>query len=199
MIHRLTFFPNSFPDESLLSRISRYHLLAGNKTIRSTYEDLFGKSPFPLEQIVPTNIEVLAGRILGSQRETLKALLLENTLLPLFLPYLGPVKSEQSEEGSSEVVSHIPRRVVGMHGEARLCLECVEDDKNEFGVPYLHRSHQIPGVSACWKHRKTLLSSCPVCTCPFLFSRKLLSIPWQSCRCNWKPDVENKNSCSRCA
>lgn len=191
MTHSLTFFPNSFPDESLLSRISRYHLLSGNKTISSTYEDLFGKSPFPLEQIVPTNIEVLAERLPGSQREVLKALLLENTLLPLFLPYLGPVKSEQSEEDSSEVVSHIPRRVVGMHGEARLCLECVEDDKREFGTPYLHRSHQIPGVSACWKHRKILLSSCPVCACPFLFSRKLLSIPWQSCRCNWKTDIEN--------
>lgn len=191
MTQVLTFFPSSLPDESLLSRISRYHLLTGNKTISNTYVDLFDKKPFPLEQIVPTSIEVLAGRLGGERRERLKELLLENTLLPLFLPYLGTAKSEANSDVSSEIVSHIPRRVVGMHGEAQLCLECVKEDAAEFGVPYLHRSHQIPGVTACWKHRKKLLSCCPICACPFLFSRKLLSIPWQSCRCGWSPDLDN--------
>lgn len=183
----LPFFPSSLPDETLLSRVSRYHLLSGNTTINITFDELFSKPPFPLEQIVPPGIEILAARLPGEQRDELKKLVLENTLFPLFLPYLAPTKSTSPSVDSSDVVSHIPRRVVGMHGEAHLCLHCVEDDQREHGVPYLHRAHQIPGVSVCWKHRTPLLSSCPECGCPFLFTNKLLSIPWQPCRCAWHP------------
>ncbi|WP_374554281.1 TniQ family protein [Aquitalea pelogenes] len=190
MNHQLPFFPSSLPDETLLSRVSRYHLLSGNKTIPVTFDELFGKPPFPLEQIVPLGIEVLATKLPGEQRDELKKLLLENTLLPLFLPYLAPTRvSTNLTVDPSEVVSHIPRRVVGMHGEAHLCLECVRDDQRAYGVPYWHRSHQIPGVSICWKHRTPLLDSCPVCGCPFLLSKKLLGIPWQPCRCAWQPNV----------
>jgi hypothetical protein len=185
MDHQLPFFPSSFPDETLLSRVSRYHLLSGNKTINNTFDELFDKPPFPLEQIVPPGLEILAARLPGEQRDELKKLVLENTLLPLFLPYLAPTKPTNPDLDPSEAVSHIPRRVVGLHGEANLCLHCVEEDQREHGVPYWHRSHQIPGVSVCWKHRVPLLSSCPVCDCPFLFSKKLLSIPWQPCRCSW--------------
>lgn len=192
MNHQLPFFPISLPDETLLSRVSRYHLLSGNKTINSTFDELFGKPPFPLEQIVPTGIEVLASRLPGEQRDELKKLVLENTLFPLFLPYLAPAKPSNSIVAPSELVSHIPRRVVGMHGEARLCLQCVENDQHEHGVAYWHRSHQIPGVSTCWKHRTPLLSSCPKCSCPFLFTKKLLNIPWQPCRCTWQPNLDSR-------
>lgn len=192
MDHKLPFFPSSLPDETLLSRVSRYHLLSGNKTINNTFDELFGKSPFPLEQIVPLGIEVLAAQLPGEPRDSLKTLLLENTLLPLFLPYLAPKRSSNPAMDPSEVVSHIPRRVVGMHGEAHLCPHCVEEDQREHGTPYWHRSHQIPGVSVCWKHQSPLLSSCPVCSCPFLFSKKLLSIPWQPCRCGWSPTLDTQ-------
>jgi len=188
MINQLPFFPSSLPDETLLSRISRYHLLSGNKTINLTFDELFSKAPFPLEQIVPPGIEVLAARLPGEQRDVLKKLVLENTLLPLFLPYLSPQKPNKNSVDPSELVSHIPRRVVGLHGEAHLCLHCVEEDKRKHGVPYWHRSHQIPGVTICWRHQAPLLSSCPVCDCPFLFTRKLLSTPWQACRCAWHPN-----------
>lgn len=184
----LPFFPSSLPDETLLSRVSRYHLLSGNKTVPRTFDELFGKPPFPLEQIVPLGIEILAARLPGEQRDELKKLLLENTLLPLFLPYLAPTRPSNLAVDASELVSHVPRRVVGMHGEAHLCLNCVEDDQREHGVPYWHRSHQIPGVSVCWKHKTPLLSSCPVCSCPFLLSKRLLGIPWQPCRCSWRPN-----------
>lgn len=195
MNNQLPFFPSSLPDETLLSRVSRYHLLSGNKTINNTFDELFGKPPFPLEQIVPPGIEVLAARLPGEQRNSLKTLLLENTLLPLFLPYLAPTRASTNlADDPSEVVSHIPRRVVGMHGEAHLCLDCVEDDQREHGIPYWHRSHQIPGVSVCWKHQTPLLSSCPVCGCPFLLSKKLLCIPWQQCRCTWQPNLASRPS-----
>ncbi len=191
MNHQLPFFPHSLPDESLISRVSRYHILSGNKTINGTFDELFGKKPFSLEQVVPVGIDVLAQRLPGEQRSSLKALLLENTLFPIFLPFLAPNRPSNFATDSSEIVSHIPRRVVGMHGEAHLCIDCVAEDRKEHGVPYLHRSHQIPGVSVCWKHQTPLLSSCPLCSCPFLFPKKLLGMPWLPCRCSWQPTVSS--------
>lgn len=174
-----------------MSRVSRYHLLSGNKTINSTFDELFGKRPFSLEHIVPVGIDVLAKRLPGEQRSSLKTLLLENTLLPMFLPFLAPNRPSSFATNSSEIVSHIPRRVVGMQGEAHLCLDCVAEDQHEHGIPYWHRSHQVPGVSVCWKHQTPLLSSCPLCGCPFLFPKKLLSMPWLPCRCNWQPTAHS--------
>ncbi|RCU45684.1 hypothetical protein DU002_14585 [Corallincola holothuriorum] len=45
----------------------------------------------------------------------------------------------------------------------RWCPECVAEDESEYGVPYFHRDHQLPGVFHCQKHQMALTSSCPEC------------------------------------
>ncbi|MEE1673716.1 TniQ family protein [Agarivorans aestuarii] len=45
----------------------------------------------------------------------------------------------------------------------RWCPECVSEDEAEYGVPYFHRDHQLPGVFHCQKHQMALTSSCPEC------------------------------------
>ena len=47
---------------------------------------------------------------------------------------------------SGTLVSRLPRRVVGHHGEPRLCRACVKEDVNAFGMGYWHRAHHLPGV-----------------------------------------------------
>jgi hypothetical protein len=51
----------SMPDETLHSRITRYHFLSGNRTEAETFRDLFGSDPFGVGML-PKKIEVLAGR-----------------------------------------------------------------------------------------------------------------------------------------
>jgi len=188
MGYELTFFPSSLPDETLHSLVSRYHLLIGNCSHQTTFLELFQRPPFPLNQIVPPHIETLASQLPGEPRSVLKQLVLEHTLLPLFLPYLAPQLPTRIKGDPSEVVSHIPRRVVGLHGDAQLCLHCVPEDEQTFGMPYWHRSHQIPGVTVCWRHNTRLINSCPSCQRPFLFNSALFKLPWQPCcRCGWRP------------
>lgn len=172
------FFPQSLPDETFSSRVARYQLMTGNASTTASFKELFGQANFALEQIVPPHLETLAARLPGEPGVTLHSFLRENTLLPLFQPFLG--KREQGEERNSPI-NRLPRRVVGKHGDARLCIQCMVEADERFGFGYWHRSHQAPGVSACWKHGSLLLSSCPVCSLPFQRLGRLLEVPWRPC------------------
>lgn len=172
------FFPQSLPDETFSSRVARYQLMTGNASTTATFKELFGQANFALEQIVPPHLETLAARLPGEPSITLQSFLRENTLLPLFRPFLG--KRNQCEERTS-VINRLPRRVVGKHGNAHLCIQCVVEADERFGFGYWHRTHQAPGVSACWKHGSLLLSSCPGCSLPFQRAGRLLEMPWRPC------------------
>lgn len=178
MSRTVPFFPPSQPDEALNSRVSRYHVVAGNSSSTVTLNELFGAPQTGLDQVVPPGLEVLATRLPGDPRTNLLNILSENTLLPLFQPFIGHVESNASQQS---LLSRLPRRVVGKTGEAYLCVQCVREDEKTFGIGYWHRAHQAPGVTACWKHRTQLLSSCPVCRLPFQRRYKLLDATWNVC------------------
>jgi hypothetical protein len=172
------FFPPSQPDETLNSRVSRYHVMAGNSTFGATLDELFGNPLTGLDQAVPPGIDVLAMSLPGDPRTNLLNILSENTLLPLFQPFIGHADGNASQQG---LLSRLPRRVVGKHGEAYLCVQCLREDEKTFGIGYWHRAHHAPGVTACWKHRTQLLRSCPVCRLPFQRKYKLLDATWNVC------------------
>lgn len=191
----ILFFPPSFPDETLHSRVSRYHFLSGNKTASLSFIDIFDAIPFPLDIVVPKQIVQLAGRLPGVTKDNLHSLLKNNTLLPLFTPFLGTKDTieKSSTDTVTDSLTRIPRRVVGLHGAAKLCIECCESDAIEHGSSYWHRAHQIPGVSSCWKHGKKLIRSCPFCSKPFSIKNQFLTLPWVPCECGWAPDAESHN------
>ncbi|MBB5547589.1 TniQ family protein [Paraburkholderia fungorum] len=183
----LLFFAPSLPDETIQSRVARHHVLAGNRTEADTFLDLFDSPPFALQQIVPPGLTRLAARLSDDSGSALKTLLVQNTLLPLFTPFMGEDSDAQGASLTSASASkRLPRHVVGLHGEAQLCAACVVEDVSVHGMAYWHRAHQVPGVSVCWKHQLTLLSSCPDCRRPFQFYNRLLRQPWQACRCGWQ-------------
>lgn len=75
-----------------------------------------------------------------------------------------------------------------MSGDSRLthmCPQCLTEDEDEHGCAYLHRSHQIPGVTTCWKHETRLLDRCPSCNCPFAHPSQLILSAWLGCACGF--------------
>lgn len=187
----LPFFPESHPDETFLSRVSRYHLLSGNPTKAATDQELFGKRVI-LDFVVPAQaLSSLVARLPGDPDLVMQSLVQENTLLPAFSPFLGtdatPARQEIQLGQHYNGLGRLPQRVVGMHGESRLCVECLREDVSKRGIGYWHRGHQIPGVQACWRHQKPLLQGCPVCRRPFARAQHLLSMPWANCPCGWQP------------
>ncbi len=49
------------------------------------------------------------------------------------------------------------------HHHSQVCLSCLKEDVEKFGVPYLHRAHQLPNTLVCHIHHVPLISSCPCC------------------------------------
>lgn len=173
------------PDETLLSRITRYHFLSGNKTEAETFRDLFGVAPFQLS-IIPKQLENLASRLPGIKESNLAELLEINTTFPAYKPFIGLSKEQSTELDRvlSDVV-RVPRWEGTKNSRAKICLACVQADLIESGYAYWHRAHHMPGVTACWRHGEELLQSCPNCSHPFYRKNKLLPSLNDDCVCGW--------------
>ncbi|MGQ7244860.1 TniQ family protein [Salinicola sp. V024] len=184
----IVFFPPSMPDELLLSRISRYHLLSGNNSEIDTYQDLFGTAPFPMA-IIPKQLEILASRLPGTKQDNFIELLKSNTSFPSYKPFVGVSSCAKNPlvQTVSVDVARIPRREVSGNNRPQICPSCVRADVVESGYSYWHRAHQMPGVTACWQHGEVLLPSCPNCSHPFYRKLKLLPNPSEGCICGWNP------------
>ena len=177
----LPFFPAPYPDEAITSQISRYHILRGHRTERAIYDELFQAAPFSLTYWVPPYIDRLARRLPGCPDANHTALIKDGTLLPLFKAF-GRMNDEDDICEKYQSVA-MPRRIVGESGTTHLCISCVIEDMDTYGMPYIHRAHQIPGVTACWKHETKTIERCPVCKCPFEIPKSLILSPWKACAC----------------
>lgn len=191
----LLFFPMSMPDETLHSRITRYHSLSGNRTAAETFHDLFRSTPFSVG-LVPKQIETLAARLPGDPESNVEELICANTMFPAYRPFLGiGQRGDNVRAGSSlSGVARIPRREGSVHRKAKLCSACVQQDLLETGYAYWHRSHHLPGVSVCWRHGESLKHACPKCSHPFFRKLRLLPKLTEPCVCGWSaldPEIVN--------
>lgn len=179
---RIALFPCSYPDELHASQAGRLHQESGNMSTRHTFSAAYGSRPFRLTQWIPTNIEAFAKRLPGDTAANLEHLLRHNTLYPLFEIFGNAhYEANSTREDSKIQLSRMQKRLVGESGSTRLCFECLLQDREYFGTPYIHRSHQIPGVNVCWRHGCRLLSACPYCACPFEPKADMVLAPWEPC------------------
>lgn len=169
---KLSFFPASFSDETLFSRVSRYHLLAGTRQDEITFSALFGRAGHSLDftELAPPSLTVLASLLPGDPMVQLGNLLGENTFVPFAIPVIR---------------SSIEEFIGAEFGDSNACLYCLAEDEARVGVPYLRRSHQLPAVTACWKHGSRLIDACPDCEKPFRQPAKILRTPLMPCVCGW--------------
>lgn len=173
----LPFFPAGFPDELFASRISIYHITRGHSTAQETFHELFDSGKFSLTHSVPQHIDRLAERIPGERAGVTEDLYRRSTLLPLFELFGGKKLINDSK------LSSFHRRIVGNARATYVCPDCLRDDHRDFGTPYLHRSHQLPTSTCCWKHGTPLINRCPDCRCPIEPPIGLILAPWKGCHC----------------
>lgn len=169
---KLPFFPASFPDETLFSRVSRYHLLTGERKDDTTFKALFEQpgNNVDFTELAPPSLTVLASLLPGDPMVQLGKILGENT----FVPFAVPVIQSSVEE------------FIGAEcGESNACVLCLAEDWELVGVSYLRRSHQLPAVTACWQHGAKLIDACPECDHAFRGTGKFLKAPLTLCGCGW--------------
>ncbi|HJV74891.1 MAG TPA: TniQ family protein [Noviherbaspirillum sp.] len=194
---RHAFIPPDLPDEALISDVGRYHILSANHTITQTYQELFHCSPFSLNAWIPPHLAKLASHLPGDVAANTRALLQHKTLFPLLQLFSGLTFPESPltlrsnrrlDEArppgnlSADNAIQYPKRLTVE--PTRLCVKCMHEDLKSHGVPYIHRSHQIPGVEVCAKHGVSLIDRCFYCSCWFDRPKQLVLTPWRPCLCH---------------
>lgn len=133
----LTFFTDPYPDELLLSAISRYHYYSGNKLNSETSKEIY---EFNRSDASENYLDGLVSNLGGTY--TKKELIFEHTLFPIKCFFHNETKYDDS-------FLHINRRLF-------FCPECAKNDIENFGEAYFHREHQIKNIIMCPKHRVKL-------------------------------------------
>jgi len=153
------FFPTPYEDELLYSLIARYHFLTGNSDYKDTLVEVFGsRSKIPSIHF-PTNIGYLCTQFYREADCTPEQLVFNHTLFPLYSPFLP---KERAVRILNLIISDTKSNVQAMIGmmagsvcstEGLLyCPICADNDFKDNGEMYFRRSHNVQGVSVCYKH-----------------------------------------------
>lgn len=155
-----------YPDETVYSVTSRMHFLSGESDVKKTKIKLFGTSGQLCNVVWPVHLYNLSESINVSP----SILLNDHTLYSFYKNFLSQRSRDLLEKsimyGYSEART-TPDRVLGIYKKNRpkllLCSLCVIEDINQYGEPYWHRSHHLPGTLVCEKHNIMLISECCKC------------------------------------
>lgn len=201
-------FPPLYPDEVLYSGIARYHQRTAGRSFKDTMRDLYDGTLVCGTVDLPSHLRKLTNKF-GGAMDT-ERLINFHTLLPYYRLFLTEKRYSRArylmEVGScwGEVHSVVGLLASGVKNPSclRYCSICYRLDEQEYGTPYWHRVHQLPGVLVCpihniflthsavrfntndHKHEFTILSSLPVIAPKSLLSERdgqqLLYIAQQS-------------------
>ncbi|MFB5089700.1 TnsD family Tn7-like transposition protein [Psychrobacillus sp. PGGUH221] len=156
------FFPTLYPDELLYSALARYHTYSGNENFKKTMRDLFGCETVCSVIDLPCMLEVLCSRIPGNVISK-EQLLQDHTLMPYyshFIPCnrLKIIKQEMYFNNGSSIHMLLGLTANGVKPSKSLkyCTICASENRVKYGLAYWQRSHQLPGVTVCYKHKINL-------------------------------------------
>ena len=160
------FFPPLYPDELLYSALARYHTYSGNESFKNTMRDLFGCDTVCSAIDLPCDLDSLSKRIPGNNVISKEKLLQEHTLFPYYSHFIPQERLEKIQfemyfnKGSSiHMLLGLTANGVKPPRNLRYCTFCVRDNRNQYGIAYWHRSHQLPEVRVCYKHQIQLNES----------------------------------------
>ena len=148
---------NAFPGELLFSRLCRTLSVHG-ETLQQFTASLrlsprVSFHPFLTEHLV---------EIADSCQESPEKLWLEQTLFPLWVWSMPRYDKELRRlDGPPARLLRFCQLTGNFEYQRmslRFCPACAKEDADYYGVAFWHREHQIPGVSACYRHGCRLIS-----------------------------------------
>ncbi len=161
-------FPRLYPDELLYSGLARYHIRSGNQKFRQTDLDLFGYSSQQACRVTLTNnLKGLVKQIAHISDYRVRWLMENHTLYPFYAAFLSPIEIRKLESATIEKRSGsiLEQARVDLDSTSdrrkhlKFCPLCLTAEIEQYGEPYWHRLHQIPGSIICTQHRILLLDS----------------------------------------
>ncbi|PHV28334.1 hypothetical protein CSQ93_08430 [Janthinobacterium sp. BJB426] len=159
----LRYFPASFPDETLYSRLCRYHRLSGQEVDRASLHELIGGHTHVVVSALPSKLDTLVSRLPNEANVSVDDIASNNTLLAFYTAFMPARRASSvyaamrgdSASGIKMSIGLIASRLGG-HNQLRFCRICAQEEYFTTGQPYWHRVHQLPGVLVCPVHKQTL-------------------------------------------
>lgn len=162
----LCFIPPLLPDEliySWLGRLVTVNVLGHPKEYLS---QLFGTKNIVPSVDLPTHLKSLYDRLgVNSPYDAIEQLIELGTLYPYHRPFLTQERHERVHDillhNDGKALKVLTGRVANRFGAnppLRYCPQCATEDTQSTGTPYWKRSHQLPGVKCCIKHRAELVT-----------------------------------------
>ena len=159
------FFPSPYPDELWYSVICRYHVHSGNycakHTMRQLYGDNFSAPSLMLCGAYKYAVGTASARFLVRKgccnaahilSRITRDFSLRSVSVPPMLTLSMAIPLAVHRMGISQAN--------GNHCSVmRYCPVCYQEDLQLYGEPYWHRSHQLPDMQICTKHRCWLVDT----------------------------------------
>ena len=160
----ISYFPAAYPDELLYSQLARYYVKSGYMAYTYAAEELY------VSKIVRPDMEFVnvftpdALRMI-SKDMTMEDVVMKHTMFPYYGRFL-PLERKQrafqalvSMQGNYHNLLPIPTRKSSSDRCLRYCPMCADQDRQEHGETYWHRTHQMIGLAACPVHGCYLMDS----------------------------------------
>lgn len=156
-------FLTLYPDELLYSLFARYYAQSGHLAYVFAAEELFENRTIKpdiefMDRLTPEVIGLL------TKEESLKEIVEQHTMFPYYARFLDLHRRRQAlalllqmDERYHNLLYQIKSKRINRY--LRYCPLCAEDDRNQHGETYWHRSHQLHGVEVCPKHHCFLCNS----------------------------------------
>lgn len=159
------FFPSLFHDELLYSGFARYHQRSGNRNCKDTLNELFNNPTSSAISDFPSGLGILCEKIEPSLYQPIN-LIYNHTLLPYYLPFMNEDQKNriinQMIEGKSSSIAvslGLAATKITETNFFRFCAGCYNEEIEQYGEAYWHRTHQLPGVFICPTHKSVLMES----------------------------------------
>jgi hypothetical protein len=180
----LRYFPELLPDELLYSGLCRYCQEVHQGVRTRTTSSLFGIESITFSPYFPPFTDEMCKRI-GSPRWNPQSLLLDHTPLSVYYAFMPSDRRSQlfTTSPGKSIIRMLGTSICKLHSQRPLlfCPQCIKNDSRQYGFPYWHCTHNLPGVRICREHGTPLINACPICGEPigdtnrnFLHPLKLL-------------------------
>lgn len=164
----LGFFTDPYPDEILYSAAARYHHRARNRRTSATVWDWFAEDIYRPTIDFPSRLNHLISVLPKDHLYTADILIENHTLLPFYAPFFPAGRAEKIREymrssdkgGAIYPLLGLLTSKIAVNA-LRYCALCAQEDREQCGEAYWHRTHQIPGIFACAKHKLFLNEGYP--------------------------------------
>ncbi|MFD4838258.1 TnsD family Tn7-like transposition protein [Achromobacter sp. NPDC058515] len=147
------------PDETLYSLCARDHAFSGRHPSAKTSQRIFGHPYHGSRHDIPANLTAFQRNTLGKFSESEERLCRDRTVLGFYLPWQPPGRESEALHAICSGASGRIKSSLGLLSSRfgadhplKFCYACGQEELAQYGTPYWHREHQLPGIWCCSTH-----------------------------------------------